>query len=97
MALTATLSTRKYIIKNFNMHDPAIIYVPPIKNNITSQETSDICAAFQPIAVRLLKERYMNRVIIFCRTYEDVICIHHFIQSLGDSFTEPKGSPNYVE
>ena len=39
----------------------------------------------------------MGRVIIFCRTYEDVIAIHrYFCDTLGDYVTEPKGSPNYV-
>lgn len=39
----------------------------------------------------------MGRVIIFCRTYEDVINIYqYFVKELGDLYTEPKGSPNYV-
>ena len=34
LTATATLSTRKFIIKNLNMQDTAIVYVPPLKNNI---------------------------------------------------------------
>ena len=35
LTATATLSTRKFIIKNLNMQDTAIVYnIPPLKNNI---------------------------------------------------------------
>ena len=43
-------------------------------------------------------ERTMDRIIIFCRLYDEVIGIHHFFQrALGEYFTQPKGSPNYVK
>lgn len=101
LTATATLSTRKFIIKNLCMRNPAIIYIPPIKSNITyfvsKKPKEGIQAAFKPIVTRLLRERDMGRIIIFCRSYPDAIAVHsYFIHALGDSCTEPKGSPNYV-
>lgn len=102
LTATATLSTRKYIIKNLSMQNPAIVYVPPVWNNITyfvaDKPKAGISATFQPIAERLIRERNMGRMIIFCRTYDDVINIHCYFQNaLGEFFTNPKGSPNYVQ
>ena len=60
MALTATvtLSTRKFIIMNLNMQDTAIVYVPPLKNNViyfvTDKPIGGISEAFQPIVDRLI-------------------------------------------
>ena len=34
LTATATLSTRKFIIKNLNMQNTAVVYVPPLKHNI---------------------------------------------------------------
>ena len=102
LTATATLSTRKFIIKNLNMQDTSIVYVPPLKNNIiyfvTDKPRGGISEAFQPIVDRLICERTMDRIIIFCRLYDEVIGIHHFFQrALGEYFTQPKGSPNYVK
>ena len=99
MTLTATaiLSTRKFIIKNLCMDNPAIVYIPPVKNNIiyfaSDKPKAGIQAAFQPVTSRLLRERDMGRVIIFCRLYPDAIAIHScFLHALGESCTEPRGS-----
>lgn len=103
LTATATLSTRKYIVSNLGMQDPAIIYIPPVKNNIAyfvaDKPKSGISAAFSPIVEKLIRERdKMDRLIIFCRTYDDVIGIHrYFLNALGEYYTEPKGSPNYVK
>ena len=102
LTATATLSTRKFIIKNLNMQDTAIVYVPPLNNNIiyfvTDKPIGGISEAFQPIVDRLIRERTMDRIIIFCQLYYEVIGIHHFFQrALGEYFTQPKGSPNYVK
>lgn len=101
LTATATLSTRKYIIKNLSMQKPAIVYSPPVKKNITyfvsDKPKEGIPGAFKPIADKLITHRNMDRIIIFCRTYDDVIGIHrYFFNTLGDYFTEPKGSSNYV-
>ncbi len=101
LTATATFSTRRFIIKNLCMNNPAIVYAPPIKNNIfffcIGKAKGWYSWVFQPIAAKLAKERDMGRVIIFCRSYPDAISIHSYlITALGQSCTEPKGSPNYV-
>lgn len=102
MALTATAtqSTRQCIIKSTNMQKPAIIYIPPVRNNIiyhVEDKPESISVAFKPIAERLTENRSMGRLIIFCRRYQDVIAIdEYFKRELGEYSTEPKGSPNYA-
>ena len=102
LTATATISTRKYIIKNLSMKNPTIIYLPPNKDNIVyhvaDKPSGGIPEAFEPVAKRLIKEgTNMPRLIIFCRTYSDVINIHCYFKSmLGDYSTHPKGSPDYV-
>ena len=91
LTATATLSTRKYIIGNLSMQDPAIVYSPPVKKNITyfvrDKPKEGIPAAFNPIVERLITQRNMGRVIKFCHTYEDVIAIHrYFCDTLGDCY-----------
>ena len=60
-----------------------------------------ISEAFQPIMDRLKRERTMNRIIIFYRTYNEVLAfVVSFLSffALGEYFTEPKGSQaNYVK
>ena len=99
LTATATLSTRKYIIKNLSMQNPVVVYMTPAKDNIAYYvvEKEGVETFFRPI-VEKLRDRTMDRTIIFCRTYEDIIKIHqYFINQLGDYSTEPKGSPNYVK
>lgn len=84
------------------MNNPAIVYSPPINNNIihfiSDKPKGGISEAFQPIAAKLTKEREMGRVIVFCHSYSDAIAIHSYLVSaLGESYTEPKGSPNFVK
>ena len=66
---------------------------------VVDKPIGGISEAFQPIVDRLKCERTMNRIIIFCRTYNEVIGIHRFFEcALGKYFTEPKGSQaNYVK
>lgn len=102
MALTATasLSTRRSVVKSLSMQKPVIIYLAPVRDNIkfiVANKPEGIPVAFKPLIDRLIQDRYMGRTIIFCRTYEDVINIHqYFVRTLGEYYTEPKGSPNYV-
>lgn len=83
------------------MQNPEVVYVPPIKHNIiyaVAEKPKDgISKVFQPIVDQLIEDRNMGRIIIFCKTYDNVINIYHFFkQQLREYFTEPKGSPNYV-
>ena len=103
LTATATISTRKYIIKNLSMKNPTIIYLPPDKANIVyhvaDKPKGGIAEFFQPVVERLIREKSsMQRMIIFCRTYDDVINIHcYFKKMLGEHCTDPKGSPDYVK
>ena len=98
LTATATLSTRKYIIKNLSMQNPVVVYMAPAKDNIAYYVVEKgVETFFRPI-VEKLRDRTMDRTIIYGRTYEDIIKIHqYFINQLGDYSTEPKGSPNYVK
>ena len=83
------------------MQKPSIIYLPPVKHNLVfgvyEKPKGGISVAFEPVVSNLKQDRNMGRIIIFCRTYEDVIRIHHYFQStLGSYYTEPRGSPNFV-
>ena len=88
---TATRSTRKVIFKQLNMIQPKIIYVKPVKNNITYAvaEKYTISQVFSPIVKRLMKERKsMSRLIVFCKQCSEVAMIYrYFKRSLGDCFT----------
>lgn len=102
LTATATLPTRRFIIKNLGMKTPAIVYVPPVKDNITyhvyDKPKGGIPAAFMPIVKGLLCNKNMGRIIIFCYSYESVINVHHYFKvSLGEHFVNPAGSPDYVD
>jgi hypothetical protein len=101
LTATATLSTRRFIIKSLSMQKPAVVYIPPVKSNIAyyvmDKPNGGIQMAFQPVVDKLINDRNMGRMIIFCKSYNNVINIHKFfVGKLGEYLTEPKGSPNYV-
>ena len=100
LTATATLSTQKIIMKSLSMESPAIIYIPPVRNNVmyyVANKPRGIDGAFRPIIDRLKYDRNIGRIIIFCRTYANVIAVHqYFMCALGEYSTEPKGSPNFL-
>ena len=102
MALTATASlhTRRSVIRSLHMQKPAIVYISPEKDNIVYSvgNKASIAQCFGPIANQLIEDHQkLGRTIIFCRTYDDVIEIHDYFQTtLGEHCTSPKGSPNYI-
>lgn len=84
------------------MQKPAIVYIPPVKNNIAyyvcNKPAAGIAESFNPIVEELKVNRNLGRIIIFCRKYDDVTAIYYFFKAaLGEHYTEPKGSPNYVK
>ena len=102
LTATATTTTRKYIIDNLCMQKPAIVYLPPVKDNITylvmDKPKAGILAAFQPISEALLNNREIGRILIFCHSYDDVIKMYQYFKaSLGTHFLNPPGSPDYVK
>lgn len=81
MALTATATrqTRKSIFTTLHMIKPKIVYVRPIKSNITFYVAvkSSIEQVFSPIVHQLLEKRVnMDRMIIFCKKYSEVSFIY---------------------
>lgn len=102
LTATATLASRKYIISNLCMEKPVVVYVPPVKKNITyyvgNKPKDGIAAAFQPISQALLQQKRIGKILIFCRSYGDVIRIHQYFRSaLGKHILDPPGSPDYVK
>ena len=99
LTATATLCTRSFIIRSLSMINPAVVYIPPVKDNITYfvAEKDTIEQYFKPF-VEKMRNRTIRRSIIFCRTYGDIINLHqYFVTNLGDYATEPQGAPNYVK
>ena len=100
LTATATLSTRHYIMDTLSMktENTHIVYVPPVKDNIADKPSGGIPEAFGPIVKRVKQDHNIGRIIIFCRTYEAVTSIYSYFKTeLGEHYTEPKGSPNYVK
>jgi len=60
----------------------------------------DIFRDLEPIIESLIinKQDKMDRVIIFCRKYDEVTALYHYFQrKLRDSFTYPEGAPNLAQ
>ncbi len=78
------------------------MYVPPFKHNILycvgDKPSNGIASSFKAICEALVKNKKMDRTLIFCRSYRDVINIHQFFKiTLGDHWLEPPDSPDYVK
>ena len=101
MALTATAteSTRKDILKRLSMRNVAMVRRSPHKCNIVfaAREKSDIFSLLQPLLESLRHLRTsMNRIIIYCKKYNDVSMIYRIMKrSLRSEFTEPPGAPDF--
>ena len=101
LTATATVSTRKEIIKSLDMQDPVIVSVSPMKGNIhycVARKTT-LSEAFRPICEKLARQRIStDRMIVFCQTYDDVTSVYYYIKhQLGRGFTEPPGAPDLVQ
>ena len=98
LTATATLSTRKFIIKNLNMQDTSIVYVPPLKNNIiyfvTDKPRGGISEAFQPIVDRLICERTWIELLYFVDCMmRSLVFIISFKGHLGNISHNLRGLP----
>ena len=99
MALTATATkeTRKAVCRKLGMTDPVIVSQVPNRPNIrytVVQSPGNIEDAFAPLVEQLQRERtLMERIIIYCRTYEICSTIYLFFKSkLWAEITEPIGA-----
>ena len=99
LTATATISTRKAVCRSLGMKKPVIISESPNKINIVYKVTpnvKDVEDAFEPVVNEILRHRKtMDRVVIFCRSYDDSTLIYHFFRSkLGKNLSEPPGFIN---
>ena len=101
MALTATAtkSTRYSICQILGMTEPSIVAVTPNRSNIcysVEKKEGDTEQTFTVLVDEIREKRLaMSRVVIFCRSYEDVGHIYSFMKSsLGKEAVEPIGAPD---
>lgn len=99
MALTATASkeTRQHICKTLGMYKPAIISEPPNRANIKFTVINNVGTleeSFSPLVKEIRDRRTkMERVIIYCRTYDTCSMVYLYIKSsLGPESTDPIGT-----
>ena len=103
MALTATAtnSTRAAAIRTLDVQSPTIVSIHPSKQNLIYYvaEKSSVSTSFAPIISKLSQLRSkMGKVIIFCRTYDQVTTVYyHFKRQLGVGFTEPPGALDIMQ
>ena len=99
MALTATATTktRTSVCQILGMADAMVVCEVPNRPNIrysVVQASANIEEAFAPLVHQLrLKRTTMERVIIYCRTYETCSMIYlYFKAKLGAEMMEPVGA-----
>ena len=55
LTATATISTRKYIIKSLNMQNPEIVYISPMKENIFYAVSENLSVVCMTLFIQLLR------------------------------------------
>ena len=78
LTATATVSTRKDIIKSLDMQNPVVVSVSPMKENIyyCVSKKVKVNESFLPICEKLASQRAAtDRMIIFCRRYDEITSI----------------------
>ena len=100
MALTATATqtSRQQICKHLGMVKPFLLVESPNRPNITYSvlAAETIKETFAPLVEEIRrKHTSMDKVIVFCRTYDDSSRIYLFIRSrLGVLGVQPVGAPD---
>ena len=101
MALTATATkeTRKAICKTLGLSNPIVVAEAPDKPNIkytVYQQAGTLEETFAPYIEEIRRcQTTMDRLIIFCRTYNSCARIYLLMKHrLGIQFTEPIGAPD---
>ena len=97
---TATKDTLLAVKERLSMSDPAIVALPPEKENIIYSEQTDPDFGKELadlIAELKAKGSAFPQTIIFCQRYLDCASIYQDIRaSMAAEFTDPLGSPNYL-
>ncbi len=101
MALTAmaTKQTRKSVCRTLGIVTPAVVLEVPNRPNIkyvVCANPGTLEEAFAPLVEEIRwKRTNMDRVIIYCRTYDSFSMIYMYMKSrLQKEMTEPIGSRN---
>lgn len=99
LTATATISTRYSVCQILGMSEPSVVAVTPNRSNIyysVEKREGDIEQTFTALVNEIREKRLgVPRVIIFCRSYEDVGHIYSFMKSsLGKEAVEPVGAPD---
>ena len=103
MALTATasLQTRKDIIKLMGMCKPVAVIKSPDKPNIyysVEEKNGEVEDSFCFLVERIRSLRIqMEKTIIFCRTYKDCSWLFFFRDTLEEEITDPVGFPDIAK
>ena len=99
LTATATIKTRKMVCQKLGMANPMIVCQSPNRPNIhysvlRTQTPGDMEKELTPLIEELRQKRKeMERVIIYCRTYDMCSMIYLFFKSqLGPERTEPVGT-----
>ena len=97
MALTATASplTREGIIRSLFMNQPKLVYATPHKKNIVYVVKQKISLEEFVQMQILAVGRYMPRIIIFCKQYDQCLAMYSLFKLyLGPNFTNPCSAPD---
>ena len=97
MALTATATalTRKQVCRLLGMVHPDVVSESPNRTNI--KYIVNIPSTMEEMFASLVEgcRLHFDKIIIFCRTYDDCSRIYMFIRSrLGSEGVEPSGAPD---
>ena len=99
LTTTATHTSRKEICGVLGMENPAVVSVGPNRPNI-EYEIRKTKEGIEETFIDLVEEvqnlrTAMNRLIIFCRNYDDAGYIYAFlVNKLGKEALHPIGAPN---
>ena len=98
LTATATISTQKAVCRSLGMKKPVIISESPNKINIIYKVTpnvKDVEDAFEPVVNEILRHRKaMDRVVIFCRSYDDST-LTSLEASWEKTYLNPQASSTY--
>ena len=103
MALTATATrtTRQQICRRLGMVKPHIVTESPNRQNIhyAVQVAGNIEETFAPLIEEIRRKRTaMDKVIIFCRTYDESSRIYLFMRNWLSMFgVQPIGAPDLAQ
>ena len=101
LTATATMTARRQVCRSLGMAHPFIVSQSPNRHNIKHSllRATNREETFAPIVEEIRRSRVtMDKVIIFCRTYDDCSHIYLFLKSrLGGESVEPVGAPDLAE